>query len=120
MAKANTKTENKASTEGFAVIKTGGKQYRVTVGSTINVEKLNGDFKPGDKVEFDQVLLTDNAGVTVLGTPTVAGAKVSAEFLEAGRAKKVIIYKYKQKNRSGTPKNGHRQPFSKVKITAIA
>ncbi|MES3005579.1 MAG: 50S ribosomal protein L21 [Patescibacteria group bacterium] len=109
-----------ASSTNFAVIKTGGKQYRVTTGEIIKIEKMKGEFNIGDKVEFGEVLLSDNGSETTLGTPTISGAKVAGEIVEIGRDAKVIIMRYKQKSRSGIPKNGHRQPHFKVKITAIA
>jgi len=109
-----------ASTTNFAVIKTGGKQYRVTDGEIIKIEKMKGEFNIGDKINFEEVLLKDNGSETTLGTPTISGAKVSGEIVEIGRDAKVIIMRYKQKSRSGIPKNGHRQPHFKVKITSIA
>ena len=102
----------------FAVIHTGGKQYKVAEGDVLNVEKISDTIKVGDKVVFDQVLLIDDGKTTKIGTPTVAGAKVEAVFKEAGRAKKVIVIKYKQKSRY-FKKNGHRQPFSKVEIVKV-
>ncbi len=104
----------------FAVIKTGGKQYKVASGETITIEKLVGDYKVGDTVEFSDVLLTDNGSETKVGAPLVSGAKVTGEIAAIGRHAKVIIMRYKQKSRAGTPKNGHRQNYFKVKITAIA
>lgn len=109
-----------ASSANFAVIKTGGKQYRVTTGEIIKIEKMKGEFNVGDKLEFNEVLLSDNGSETTVGTPTIAGLKATGEIVEIGRDAKVIIMRYKQKSRSGTPKNGHRQPHFKVKITAIA
>lgn len=102
----------------FAVIHTGGKQYRVAEGDVLNVEKISDTIKVGDKVVFDQVLLVDDGATTKIGTPTVTGAKVEATIKEIGRAKKVIVIKYKQKSRY-FKKNGHRQPFSKVEITSV-
>lgn len=102
----------------FAVIKTGGKQYRVSVGDVIRIEKLSDESQVGDKVVFDQVLLVDNGSDTTIGTPVIAGATVSAEITKIGRAEKVIVVKYLQKSRY-FKKNGHRQPFVEVKITAI-
>lgn len=102
----------------FAVIKTGGKQYQVKAGDTITIEKLPGDFKAGDKVTFDEVLLVDNGSDTTIGTPFIKGAQVTGTFKEAGRAQKVTVIKYKQKSRY-FKKNGHRQPFVKVTIDAI-
>ena len=102
----------------FAIIATGGKQYPVTVGDVIREEKLTGDFKEGDKITFDQVLLSDNGKDTKLGTPAIDGAKVEAIYQGAGRAKKVIVMKYKAKSKYHK-KNGHRQPYAEVKISAI-
>lgn len=102
----------------FAVIKTGGKQYKVSVGDTVNIEKVRGEFKEGDKITFDKVLLVDNGKDTTIGTPYIDGAKVEAVLEKIGRAKKVTVIKYKQKSRY-YKKNGHRQPFFKVKIAAI-
>ncbi|OHA93907.1 MAG: 50S ribosomal protein L21 [Candidatus Zambryskibacteria bacterium RIFCSPHIGHO2_02_FULL_38_22] len=111
----------------FAVIETGGKQYRVVVGDTIKIEKIlaqtekggNDDMKEGDAVVFDKVLLIDNGtDSTDIGTPYISGAKVSGTLLEIGRNAKVIVIKYKQKSRY-FKKNGHRQPFFKVKIHKI-
>ncbi len=117
---ASKKAGNKAVSGAFAVIKTGGKQYRVSEGDSIKIEILPGEFKVGDKVDFKEVLLTDSGSDTKVGTPTISGAKVSGEVVEIGRTDKVIAARYIQKNRSGFKKNGHRQPFFKVKITAIA
>lgn len=102
----------------FAVIKTGGKQYKVSVGDTVSVEKVRGEFKEGDKITFDRVLLVDNGKDTTIGTPYIDGAKVEAVLEKIGRAKKVTVIKYKQKSRY-YKKNGHRQPFFQVKIAAI-
>lgn len=102
----------------FAIIATGGKQYPVSVGDVIKVESLPGDLKAGDKVVFDQVLLVDNGKDTSIGTPTIPGAKVEAIFQKAGRAKKLLVVKYKAKSKY-YKKNGHRQGYSEVKISAI-
>jgi len=103
----------------FAIIETGGKQYRVTEGEAIKIEKINGNLKEGDKVVFDKVLLIDNgSGSTDIGTPYISGAKVSGTVIEIGRNAKVIVIKYKQKSRY-FKKNGHRQPYLKVKIEKI-
>lgn len=102
----------------FAVIKTGGKQYKVSVGESLNIEKIIGEYKEGDKIIFDKVLLVDNGKDTTIGTPYINGAKVEAVLEKIGRAKKVLVIKYKQKSRY-YKKNGHRQPFFKVKIAAI-
>ncbi|MFA5933711.1 MAG: 50S ribosomal protein L21 [Candidatus Paceibacterota bacterium] len=102
----------------FAVIKTGGKQYKVSVGEVITIEKLPGAHVVGDKITFESVLLVDNGKDTTIGTPYIKGAKVEATFQAEGRAKTVMVMKYKAKSRY-LKKNGHRQPFAKVKITAI-
>ena len=99
----------------YAIIATGGKQYKVAEGDIINVEKLG--VEAGEDVTFDQVLAVNN-GELVVGTPVVPGAKVVARVLCNGKAKKVIVYKYKRKS-GYHKKNGHRQQFTKVQIDAI-
>ncbi len=98
-----------------AVIRTGGKQYRVSEGDTIKVEKLPGN--PGDKVEFDEVLLVSGDSAKV-GKPLVSGAKVAGEILAQDRAAKLVVFKFirRKKHRK---KAGHRQSFTAVKITSI-
>ncbi len=116
--KAPKKAVRKTSQEGtFAVIANGGKQYLVKVGDMLTLEKMAGNA--GDVITFDQVLLVDDGTTTKLGAPMISGAKVMGEFIEAGRAKKIDVIKYLQKSRY-YKKNGHRQPFVKVKITAIS
>lgn len=102
----------------FAVILAGGKQYKVSVGDVVTLEKITGDFKMGDKITFDKVLLVDNGKDTSIGMPYIDGAKVEATFQESGKGKKVTVMKYKPKSRYKKT-NGHRQPFTKVKIMAI-
>ena len=105
---------------GFAIIETGGKQYRVTEGEIIKIEKLESTMKVGDKVVFDKVLLIDNeADVTNIGMPYIEGAKVLATLTEIGRNPKITVIKYKQKSRY-FKKNGHRQPYFKVQIEKIS
>jgi len=102
----------------YAVIQTGGKQYRVEPGSTVVVEKLDGD--KGTPVVFDQVLLVssgDGGSVTV-GKPTVAGAKVTGEIVEQGRGEKLVVFKFRRR-KNYVRKNGHRQNYTAVKIAAI-
>ncbi len=99
----------------YAIIATGGKQYKVAEGDVLKVEKLGAE--EGAQVTFDQVLAVNNDGI-VLGTPTVAGASVSATVLENGKGKKVIVYRYKRKS-GYHKKNGHRQQYTKVKIDKI-
>lgn len=102
----------------IAIIETGGKQYVVTKDSVLSVEKLDGISEKGDKVTFDKVLLTDDGNETKVGAPYISGAKVSAELIEAGRADKVTVIRYRQKSRHFV-KRGHRQPYAKVRITAL-
>ncbi len=99
----------------YAVIATGGKQYKVSEGDVISVEKLGAEA--GSTVTFDQVLVIGGDSMKI-GTPTVAGATVSATVVEEGRDKKVIVYKYKRKS-GYHKKNGHRQAYTKVKIDKI-
>ncbi|MBR2997718.1 MAG: 50S ribosomal protein L21 [Bacilli bacterium] len=96
-----------------AVIKVGGKQYYVTEGSEIYVEKL--DCKDGDVVSFDQVLMIDSK----VGNPYLSNATVLGEVLKNGKNKKIKVFKYKSKDRSNRLSQGHRQPYTKVKITKI-
>ena len=105
----------------IAVIQTGGKQYKVSAGQEIKIEKLGRgivDHKEGDKVVFDQVLLMDNGKDTTIGAPFIEKAQVTGTITKIARAAKVIVIKYKQKSRY-FKKNGHRQPFYQVKIDAV-
>ena len=99
----------------YAIIATGGKQYKVSEGDVLKVEKLGA--AEGEKVTFDQVLAIGGDELKV-GTPTVSGATVEASVVKEGRAKKVIVYKYKPKT-GYHKKNGHRQSFTQVKIEKI-
>ena len=99
----------------YAIIATGGKQYKVAEGDIIKVEKLG--VEAGSSVTFDQVLVVNNGSV-VVGNPTVANATVTASVIEEGKNKKVIVYRYKRKS-GYHKKNGHRQPYTKVKIEKI-
>lgn len=112
------KTTNTKETNEFAVLTTGGKQYKVAVGDVVRIEKLDGEFKKGDKIVFDKVLLVDNGQDTTIGTPYISGAKVETIFEEAGRYDTVTVIKYRQKSRY-FKKNGHRQPYMEVKVSAI-
>ena len=109
---------NKENKDEFAVIFTGGKQYKVSEGGLVSIEKIKGEYKKGDKLVFDKVLLVDDGKDTTIGTPYITGAKVNAEIVEIGRTRKVMVVKYKQKSRY-LKRNGHRQPFFKVRITEI-
>ncbi len=101
----------------YAIVNTGGKQYRVQPGDTIRVESLSGD--EGDLVELEDVRMVSDEGEVTLGSPTVAGAKVTAEILGRGKAKKIIVFKYKAKTRYRR-KNGHRQHYTELRITDIS
>jgi large subunit ribosomal protein L21 len=102
----------------YAVIKTGGKQYRVREGQTLRIESLNAEA--GDAVEFDEVLMIGEGSDIKIGTPVVEGAKVAATVESNGRGKKVTIIKFRRrKNRSKT-KQGHRQNYTEVKIGKIS
>lgn len=100
----------------YAVIKTGGKQYRVQQGDVIFVEKLNA--QADEAVTFDEVLLVGDADQSKVGTPVVAGAKVEGKVLAQVKSRKIVVYKYKAK-KNERKKQGHRQPYTKVEITAI-
>lgn len=102
----------------IAIIETGGKQYTVTQDSVLSVEKISDTAKEGDKISFDKVLLIDDGKETKVGAPYLSGAKVAAEVVEVGRAPKVTVIRYRQKSRY-YKKRGHRQPFTKVRITAL-
>lgn len=100
----------------YAVIATGGKQYKVSEGDIIRVEKL--DVQEGNEVIFDQVLAVSDGELSI-GSPVVEGAKVKAVVLANGKEKKVVVYKYKRKS-GYHKKNGHRQLFTEVKIENIS
>ncbi len=99
----------------FAVIRTGGKQYRVAAEDVIKIDKVSGD--PGEIVQFGEVLLVGGDQVT-LGAPTVAGASVSAEVLQQGRGPKIIAFK-KRRRKNSRRKRGHRQEFTLLRVTEI-
>lgn len=100
----------------YAIIETGGKQYKVQAGDRVRVEKLNAEVN--STVVMDKVLFVGGENATV-GTPTVDGAKVEAKVLQQGKAKKVIVYKYKPK-KGYHKKNGHRQLFTELEISSIS
>ncbi|MCH4072914.1 50S ribosomal protein L21 [Pseudoramibacter sp.] len=101
----------------YAIIKTGGKQYRVAQDDVIEIEKIKG-LSENDEVTFDDVLAVGEGADIAIGTPTVEGATVKGQVLELCKSPKVIVYKYKPK-KDYRRKQGHRQPFMKVKITKI-
>lgn len=98
-----------------AVIRTGGKQYRVSEGDTLSVELLGGN--PGDEIEFPEVLML-GGDTPQLGKPLVAGAKVKAQIVRHDRGERLVVFKFKRRKRF-KKKNGHRQHFTSVKITSI-
>ena len=100
----------------YAIIETGGKQYKVSEGDVIYIEKL--DVEEGAEVTFDKVLMAGEGDAVKVGTPVVEGAKVTAKALKNGKAKKVVVFKMKRK-KNERKKKGHRQPYTKVEITAI-
>lgn len=100
----------------YAVVRTGGKQYRVAQGDVVRVERLGGEV--GDKVTLGEVLFIGGNGEVKIGTPTVAGAKVMAEIVDQGRAKKILVFK-KKRRKSYSRQRGHRQYLTTLKITEI-
>ena len=100
----------------YAVIETGGKQYKVSEGDVIYIEKL--DVEAGAEVSFDKVLLIGEGSDVKVGAPVVDGVSVAAKVIKNDKAKKVIVYKYKPK-KGYHKKQGHRQPYTKVEITKI-
>ena len=101
----------------YAVIKTGGKQYRVSEGDRLRVEKLAGDV--GDTVELRRSADARRRHASRSASPLVSGAKVSAQIVAQGRGKKIIVFKMRRRKRYRR-KNGHRQPFTELKITGIS
>ena len=101
----------------YAIIETGGKQYRVKQGDTIRVESVPGD--EGDAIELDRVLMLSQDGEVSVGAPTVEGARVTTEVVGKGRAKKIIVFKYKAKTRYRR-KNGHRQNYTDLRVLSIS
>jgi len=100
----------------YAVIATGGKQYKVYQGETVRVEKISGEV--GAPVTFDQVLLLSDGETVKIGQPTLTGATVNAHIVEQGKAKKILIFKFKRRKRYRR-KRGHRQPYTALKIDTI-
>jgi len=100
----------------YAIVNIAGKQYKVTEGDKLQVARLSSEV--GDKVNFDNVLLTDDGKDIKIGKPAVKGAVVSAEILEHGRLKKILVYK-KKRRKGYQRKNGHRQDFSSIMVNSI-
>lgn len=99
----------------YAIIATGGKQYKVEAGDEVLIEKIDEEI--GAKVNFDVLMVSDGENVRI-GTPVLADASVTAEVLEHGKGEKVIVFKYKPKKKYRR-KQGHRQPYTKVKILSV-
>lgn len=100
----------------YAIIKTGGKQYRVSEGDVLSIEKLTA--AEGEEVVFDQVLTVVSDGDIKIGKPVVEGAKVTAKVVEHGKGEKILVFKYKAKS-NYRKRQGHRQPYTKVEISKI-
>lgn len=100
----------------YAIVETGGKQYKVAEGQTIQVEKLA--VEPGDEVRFDRVLLVNRDGEVKVGQPTVEGASVVARAAGQGKARKILVFKYKAK-KNYRRRSGHRQPFTRLVVEKI-
>lgn len=102
----------------LAVIQTGGKQYKVNVGTKLKIEKIKGEYKVGDKLSFENVLLIANGDDVKIGTPYVSNSKIDAEIIDIAKHKTVEVVKYMPKSRY-FKKNGHRQPYFEIKILKI-
>jgi large subunit ribosomal protein L21 len=100
----------------YAVVATGGKQYRVALGEILRVEKLPGDV--GAQVAFDQVLLIGDGDTVRIGQPVVDGASVTGHIIEQDKSKKILVFKFKRRKRYRR-RQGHRQPYTAIKIDAI-
>jgi large subunit ribosomal protein L21 len=100
----------------YAVVRTGGKQYRVSKGDQLKIEKITGDV--GDEVRFEDVLMIGGIDDVKVGKPVVSGASVSARIVEQDRSKKVVVFKYKRR-KGYRKKQGHRQAYTRVEITGI-
>ena len=116
VAKRARADESGANNPPYAVIETGGKQYRVAVGDTLSIEKLS--VEPGSGITFDRVLMVGGDGSATVGTPLVAGATVEAQVEQQYRGPKIVVFKYKPKKRYRR-RTGHRQSLTRVAITAI-
>lgn len=118
MSEKTAKKETKKLGTTMAIVETGGKQYIVHEGTTITVESIFG-VEEGGTVTFDKVLLVDDGTTQKVGTPYLSGVKVTGKVAVEGRAKKVVVIRYRQKSRY-FKKNGHRQPFMKVIVEKVA
>ncbi len=100
----------------YAVVLTGGKQYQVSIGDTLRVERLPGSV--GDEIELDRILLVNRDGEVTIGNPYIEGVKVKARILQQGRKRKILVFKYKRR-KNYRRKRGHRQYFTELKIEDI-
>lgn len=100
----------------YAIVSTGGKQYKVEPGKYFKAEKVNANV--GDTVELDCLLVCDDNGKITTGTPVVSGVKAKAEVLEQGKENKIVVFKYKAK-KNERKRQGHRQPYTKLKVVSI-
>ena len=100
----------------YAVVASGGKQYKVKEGEVLRVEKLTGEV--GSEIAFDQVLMTSDGENVKIGQPVVEGAQVKGHIVEQGKSRKIIVFKYKRRKRYRR-KQGHRQPYTAIKIDSI-
>ncbi|MFT7557575.1 MAG: large subunit ribosomal protein L21 [Planctomycetota bacterium] len=110
---------SEATKTPFAVIEAGGKQYRITEGTVLSLEKMGGDFTEGDTVTFDKVLLVDDGTTTKVGTPYLEKTAISATFMQEGKGKKLRIVRFRSKSNYHRTL-GHRQPFTQVKFGKVA
>lgn len=102
----------------YAIIRTGGKQFRVSPGDVVRIPTV-ADKNEGDKIEFDDILVSGDASGVRIGSPTIAGARVTATVLNNGRGPKIIVFKFKRRKQYKRTK-GHRQGFTAIKIDSIA
>lgn len=101
----------------YAIVETGGKQYKIAEGDIFTIEKLK-DHKAGDSVVFDKILVLDDGKTTTVGTPYIEGATITVDLIEEGKGKKIDIMKYKAKSRYKR-RLGHRQPFAKISVKSL-
>jgi large subunit ribosomal protein L21 len=101
----------------YAVIETGGKQYKIKEGDKLFIEKL--DVESGDSIDFDNILIVSKDGELAIGSPYVEAAKVKASVIENGKGPKVVVFKFKNKE-GYRKKRGHRQPYTKIQIESIS